>query len=113
MPNIYYARILIMIVSKYHVLICSGSKLVGDKKGMCHTRGAVDLSKKLIQELEERDLSSEIIVNTTSCFGICDKGPIAVIYPDGVWYGNLDAKAIETIVEEHLEGGNPVKAFVI
>ncbi|MDR2340294.1 MAG: (2Fe-2S) ferredoxin domain-containing protein [Deltaproteobacteria bacterium] len=102
-----------MIASKYHVLICSGGKLVGDKKGMCHTRDAEKLVRKLTEELEERDLSSEIIVNTTSCYGICDKGPIMIVYPDGTWYGNLTPEKLETIVEEHLENGNVVKELTI
>ncbi|MDR2199804.1 MAG: (2Fe-2S) ferredoxin domain-containing protein [Deltaproteobacteria bacterium] len=102
-----------MIKSKYHVLICSGGKLRGDKKGMCHTRDAEKLVKKLVEELEDRDLSSEIIVNTTSCYGICDKGPVMVVYPDGVWYGNLDAEKIQTIVDEHLENGKVVEDLKI
>lgn len=102
-----------MVASKYHVLICSGGKLVGDKLGTCHTRDAGKLVRKLMEELEERDLGSEIIVNTTSCYGICDKGPIMVVYPDGVWYGNLTPEKLETIVEEHLENGKAVKGLAM
>jgi (2Fe-2S) ferredoxin len=102
-----------MIAAKHHVLICSGGKLRGDKKGMCHTRDADKLALKLAEELEERDLSSDIIVNTTSCYGICDKGPIMVVYPEGTWYGNLTPEKLETIIEEHLENGNVVKELTI
>jgi (2Fe-2S) ferredoxin len=102
-----------MVASKYHVLICGGGKLKGDKKGMCHTREAEKLVSKLMEELEERDLSSDIIVNTTSCFGICDKGPIMVVYPDGTWYGHLTPAKLETIVEEHLENGKVVTELTI
>jgi (2Fe-2S) ferredoxin len=102
-----------MIKSKYHVLICGGGKLRGDKKGMCHTRESEKLVKKLMNELEDRDLASEIIVNTTSCFGICDKGPVMVVYPDGAWYGNLTTEKLETIVEEHLENGKVAAELTI
>ncbi|MDR3203841.1 MAG: (2Fe-2S) ferredoxin domain-containing protein [Deltaproteobacteria bacterium] len=102
-----------MIVSKFHVLICAGTKLVGDKKGLCHTRGGVELVRKLIEELEEKDLSQDVIVSATSCYGICDKGPIMVVYPQGVWYGQLDEDKIETIVEEHLEGGQIVTQLML
>jgi (2Fe-2S) ferredoxin len=50
-------------------------------------------------------------VTNTGCFGVCDKGPLAVVYPEGVWYGGLDEDAIERIAEEHLEGGVPVEAL--
>ncbi|MDR2142123.1 MAG: (2Fe-2S) ferredoxin domain-containing protein [Deltaproteobacteria bacterium] len=101
------------MVCKYHVLMCAGSKLVGDKKGACHTRQGVELIKKLVMELEERDLASEVIVSATTCYGICDKGPIMVVYPEGTWYGGLTPEAIATIAEEHLEGGQPVKKYQI
>jgi (2Fe-2S) ferredoxin len=102
-----------MIAPKHHVLICAGSKLVGDKLGTCHSRNATGLVQHLIMELEDHDLASEVIVSTTSCYGMCDKGPIMVVYPDGIWYGKLDADAIETIVEDHLEAGTPVAEYQI
>lgn len=102
-----------MITPKHHVLICTGSKLVGDKLGTCHSRNATGLVQHLIMELEDRDLASDVIVSTTSCYGMCDKGPVMVVYPSGVWYGKLDTDAIETIVEEHLEAGTPVEEYRI
>jgi (2Fe-2S) ferredoxin len=87
--------------------------LVGDKKGTCHTRGGVALVRKLMQELDERELASEVAVSATSCHAICDKGPIVVVYPDAVWYGGVTEEGLETIVEEHLEGGKPVKALML
>jgi (2Fe-2S) ferredoxin len=53
------------------------------------------------------------MVTNTGCFGICDKGPIAVVYPEGIWYGNLDEDKVEEICEKHLEGGVPVDAYKI
>jgi len=63
--------------------------------------------------IEEYDLSGEVMINNTGCFGICDKGPVAVIYPEGIWYGGLTEEAAERIVEEHLVNGQPVKELII
>ncbi|MDR1961267.1 MAG: (2Fe-2S) ferredoxin domain-containing protein [Gracilibacteraceae bacterium] len=102
-----------MITPKYHVFVCAGTKLAGDKKGMCHTRGSVDLARKFMEEIDDRELSGEVMLSTTSCFGVCEKGPVVVVYPDGVWYGGVSAADVETITEQHLEGGEPVKQLMI
>jgi (2Fe-2S) ferredoxin len=66
-----------------------------------------------MQEIEERELSGDVALNNTGCFGICDKGPIVVVYPEGVWYGNVQTKDVERIFDEHFEGNTPVKDLMI
>ncbi len=102
-----------MVVPKYHVFICTSCTLNGQQRGFCAKKDSVALVQKLMQEIEERDLSSDVMVNNTGCFGICEKGPVMVVYPEGVWYGNLTEEDIETIAEEHLEGGTPVESLRI
>jgi len=53
------------------------------------------------------------MLNNTGCFGICDKGPIVVVYPEGVWYGKVTVDDVERIMEEHIEGGKVVEDLVI
>ena len=42
---------------------------------------------RFMEEIEERGLGGEVFLSNTGCFGICEKGPIVVVYPDNVWYG--------------------------
>jgi (2Fe-2S) ferredoxin len=66
-----------------------------------------------MEEVDERDLSSEVIITNTGCFAICDKGPIVVVYPEGTWYGGVTPDDVFDIMEEHIEGGEKVERLLI
>jgi (2Fe-2S) ferredoxin len=100
-----------MVTPKYHIFVCTSCRINGTQQGFCYQKKSVDLVARFMEEIDERELTGECMVTNTGCFGICDKGPIAVVYPEGVWYGNLDSIAVSRICEEHLEGGKPVKEY--
>jgi len=102
-----------MVQPKYHVFICTSCRINGTQKGYCFQKGSVDIIQSFMQEIEDRDLTGEVVINNTGCFGICDKGPVVVVYPEGVWYGNVSEDDVERIVEEHFEGGVPVDDLMI
>ena len=96
-----------------HIFVCTSSRPNGQQKGFCHTKDGVSVLGKFIEELEERGLSGEVMVSNTGCFGLCEQGPVVVVYPDNVWYGSVTPDDVEAIMEEHIEGGSIVTRLQI
>ena len=68
----------------------------------------------LLQYLKKRvqEAGIPVRVNRAGCLGVCEGGPIMVVYPEGVWYAGLTPERIDRIVEEHFRQGRPVREWV-
>jgi len=94
----------------YHILICNSYRTTGEAKGVCNRKDAATLPQYLEEELVDRGINA--IVSTTSCFKICDKGPVMVVYPQGWWYPGVNEDKIDQILDA-LEDGEPVESLVM
>jgi len=98
---------------KHHIFVCTSSRANGQQKGFCHSKEGVNIMSKFMEEIEERDLGGEVFLSNAGCFGICEKGPIVIVYPDNIWYGSVTPDDVLEIVEKHIEGGSAVDRLLI
>ncbi|MDR1117593.1 MAG: NADH-quinone oxidoreductase subunit NuoF [Oscillospiraceae bacterium] len=89
-----------MNFSRSHILVCGGTG--------CTASDSPGIIAEFESQLEKYNLSNEIRVVQTGCFGLCALGPVVVVYPEGAFYSTVKVADVKEIVEEHILKGRIV-----
>lgn len=88
-----------------HIFICTGPKCCSESEGVASW-------EHLKQRLKDSGLTPGPVFRTkVGCLRICQKGPIALVYPEGTWYKDVNKANLDRIIDDHLSKGQVVESL--
>jgi len=92
---------------RYHVFVCEQQKPEGVP--CCAAHGSAKVIETLREEVAQRELLNDVQITACGSFGLCDRGPNMIVYPEGVWYSSVTPQDVVEIVQTHFQAGRVVE----
>jgi (2Fe-2S) ferredoxin len=99
-----------------HVFVCTGKS--------CSAVGSAEVQAEFVRILEEKGLRQgkeskgrnplgEVVLTDCSSVGFCSIGVAVIVYPEGIWYGQVTVDDVQEIIERHIENGEVVERLAL
>ena len=80
------------------IVVCGGTG--------CMSSHSKEIKEEFEKVLKELGLDKEVVVFQSGCFGLCQRGPVVIVYPDETFYGHMTVKDVEALCKEHILKGD-------
>ena len=96
---------------KKHIFICVNEKAEGKK--CCGELRGMELVEAFKTLVKDHKINTEVRAQKAGCFDVCNFGPAVVVYPEGIFYGNVQPGDVQEIFEEHIQNNRPVERLIL
>lgn len=95
-----------------HIFICTNQRTEGARRS-CGEQHGLELTAAFKKSIKDKSVNIRVRAQRAGCLDICDFGPTVAVYPEGVFYVNVQLSDVEEIVQSHIIGNKPVERLLL
>lgn len=92
-----------------YIFICNNQRAADAKRPCCGEAHGLELKKTFKALIKKHNLKMIVRAQRAGCFDLCEYGPTVAVYPDNIFYGNVQIRDVEDIFESHILNNQPVE----
>ena len=95
-----------------HIFVCTNQRVNSPRKS-CGEQHGLELVAAFKQSIKDKKVAIRTRAQKAGCLDICDFGPTVAVYPEGIFYVNVQLSDVEEIVQSHIIGNKPVERLLL